>query len=174
MALTRAQKTRQIDNLLEGIDKSKSIVFTEYRGINMKDNQSLRVKLRESGIDYKVLKTTLFKIALKKSKIDVPQEILDKPLAAAIGYNDEVAPAKILSAEAKEIESLKVLGGLIGKSYFDANAIKQLAMLPGREELYGKLAGTIAAPMSGLVGVLNGNLRGLVSVLSQYQAKKSE
>lgn len=172
MALTREEKTQQIESLVENIDKSKAVIFTEYRGINMKDNQILRVKLRESGIDFKVIKATLLAIALKNKKINVPDDIMNKPLAIAFGYEDEVMPAKLVASSTKQIESLKILGGLINKEFFDASQIAKLAILPGREELYGKLVGTISGPMNGLVGVLNGNLRGLVSVLSQYQAKQ--
>lgn len=174
MALTREEKSQQIDQIISNIERSKAVIFTEYRGMNMKHNQILRVKLRESGIDFKVIKATLLTLALKKHNIEVPSNVLDKPLAVAFGYDDEVTPAKLVSASSKEIESLKILGGLVNGSYFDANQVKQLALLPGREQLYGKLVGTLAAPMTGLVGVLNGNLRGLVSVLSQYNAKQAE
>lgn len=174
MALTREQKTQQIDELASSITEAKAIVFTEYRGLNMKDNQKLRVKLRESGIDYKVVKATLLNLALKKHKIEVPANVMDKPLAVAIGFEDEVAPAKLVNDSTKEIEPLKILGGLVNGVYCDANQIKQLALLPSREQLYGKLVGTLAAPMNGLVGVLSGNLRSLVAILSQYQAKQSQ
>ncbi|MDO8513189.1 MAG: 50S ribosomal protein L10 [bacterium] len=172
MALTRDEKTQQIEKIGENINQSKAVVFAEYRGINMKDNQNLRSILRQSGIDFKVIKATLLKLALKKQKIEVPAEIMDKPLAVAFGYDDEVMPAKLIAESAKKIESLKIMGGLINHDYFDATRVKQLAMLPSREQLNGKLVGTLSGPMYGLVGVLNGNLRGLVSVLSQYQAIK--
>lgn len=172
MALTRDEKTQQIDQISENIEKSKAIIFTEYRGMDMKSNQALRIKLRESGIDFKVIKATLLSLALAKHNIKVPQEVLNKPLAVAFGYDDEVMPAKLVADSTKEIEPLKILGGLVNRDYFDEGQIKKLSALPSREQLYGKLVGTISAPSYGLVGVLNGNLRGLVSVLSQYNAKR--
>ena len=174
MALTREEKSQQIEQIVSNIERSKAVIFTEYRGMNMKHNQNLRVKLRESGIDFKVIKATLLTLALKQHNIEVPADVLDKPLAVAFGYDDEVAPAKLIASSTKEIESLKILGGLVNREYFNAGQINQLSLLPSRDQLYGKLVGTISGPMYGLVGVLNGNLRGLVSVLSQYNAKRAE
>jgi large subunit ribosomal protein L10 len=173
MALTRDEKTEQINQLTDTLDRAKSVIFSEYHGMTMKDSYNLRTKLREAGIDYKVIKTTLLTISLKKKNIQVPQEVLDKPLAVAFGFEDEVTPAKLIVSSAKELEPLKVLGGIVEGKFADASQVKQLALLPGREELYAKLVGSLASPMSGLVNVLQGNIKGLVSVLKQHQEKIS-
>jgi len=84
----------------------------------------------------------------------------------AFGYQDEVAPAKILNDFAKNNEHLKILGGILENKFIDKMSVISLAKLPSKQELLGQLVGTIAAPMSGMLNVLQGNLRGLVRVLS--------
>lgn len=171
MALTRDEKSQLIKDVTSELENCKAVIFSEYRGMTMKNTQEMRKGLRVGNIGYKVIKTTLLSIAMKNAKLAVPEEILKKPIAIAIGLEDEVQLSKLMSESAKKIESLKILGGIIDGKYVDTEVIKKLATLPSREELLGKLVGTIAAPLSGLVGVLQGNIRGLVVVLKQRQVK---
>lgn len=173
MVMTREEKTQLIDELSERFKHTRGVVFTDYRGITMKDSQDLRSKLREAGIDYKVIKTSLLRIVLERAKLSVPDEVLAKPLAIAMSDEDEVTPAKLTVSAAKELEPLQILGGMVNNQFVDELTIKRLAALPGREELYAKVVGSMASPLTSMVGVLQGNIRGLVSVLSQRQAKLS-
>lgn len=173
MTLTKDQKKNLVDGLNDSISRAKSIVFTAYQGLKVNKMQELRKKLREQGIDLKVTKNTLLAIALKNNKLEVEDAILSKPLAIISGYKDEIEPCKIVNIFTKENENLKILGGIVDNKFVDAAKIKALATMPSREELYAKVVGSCAAPISGFVNVLAGNLRGLVQVIKLYSNKKS-
>ncbi|OGD67855.1 50S ribosomal protein L10 [Candidatus Berkelbacteria bacterium RIFCSPHIGHO2_12_FULL_36_9] len=172
MVLTKEQKKSLLEQLNDRFLRSKAAVFTNYQGLKVTDLNLLRGKLKEKGIDYKVVKNTLVKLALKEKGIAVEGEILDKPAAIAFGYDDEVEVNKIVYQFNKENEKLEILGAIVNGEFVSKDVVKSLALLPGREELHAKVVGSIAAPLRGFVSVLQGNLRGLVSILKQYQEKK--
>ncbi len=173
MAITKNKKKEIIKDLEEKLARAKSIVFTKYFGVGANDINNLRNKFRESGSEYIVAKKTLIDIALEKTNIKGKKiKDIEGEVATILGYEDEVAPAKILSDFAKEHESMKVLGGVLENKFIDATKVKALAQLPSKKELYTKLVGSIKAPVSGFVNVLSGNLRGLVTVLKAIEEKK--
>jgi len=103
----------------------------------------------------------------------IDPEVFSKPLAMAFGKDDEVSAAKEVDLFAKKHEALEVLAGILDSRMVDAGTVKRLAALPSKEMLYGRLVGSIASPLSGMVNVLAGNLRGLVNVLNGYKEKKA-
>jgi large subunit ribosomal protein L10 len=173
MAITKQKKEELVADLASKLREAKSIVFTDYRGLTVEELNEVRNELRKQGIEYKVLKNTLFKIAAKEADLDIVLENAGgHPIAAAFGYLDEVAPAKVVNTYAGKNEKLEILGGVLEGKEINAIMVKSLAKMPSREELYGKLVGTLAAPMSGMVNVLQGNIRGLVNVLSAINDQK--
>lgn len=173
MAKSREQKEKLVKEYVEKIEKAKSIVVLDYKGLKVKDSEELRGKLLENGSEFLVTKNSLLKLALKERGIDIPKEYYTKPLAMAFSYQDEVLGVKELDAFTKDHEELEVIGGFMGDEYLETDRVKALAALPSKEELYGKVVGTIAAPLSGMVNVLSGNIRGLVNILSQKRDKMS-
>lgn len=171
MAKTRAQKEEQLARLDQEFG-SKKAVFVDYQGLTVSEIEDLRNSLEEKGVKFTVVKNTLAKIALKNSGIEVEGDVFKKPVGVAFS-DDEVTPSKEISNYAKSHEKLEILGGVIEKQFVPVSTISALALLPSREELYAKVVGSIAAPMSGLVNVMAGNIRGLVSVLKQYSEQKS-
>ena len=170
MAKTREQKEKIVEELADKLSKAKSIIFTDYRGLKMNEMEELRDSSFEKGIDYKVAKINLLKLAKKIAKVDIDTEqFKEKPLAIVFGYEDEITPAKVIYDFSRAHEKLEILGGLLDGRPMDNEEIKTFALLPGREELYAKLVGSIASPISGIVNVLSSNLRGLVSIISQYK-----
>lgn len=167
MVLTRQQKTQQIQNLTEHLKQDKAVVLVNFQGLKVNEVGELRRKLREENNPYQVVKNTLLKIALKNAQREVAENLLDQPLALVFSPDDEIAPSKIIYNFQKEHESLKIVGGLFEGQFVGEDVIKNLAMLPSREELYAKLVGSLATPISGFVSVLRGNLWGIVSVLKQ-------
>lgn len=165
MPKSRESKEKLVAELSGGLDKAKSAVFVDYKGLKVKETEELRRDLRAKSVDFKVVKNSLFRIVLKEKKIEVSDEILDRPLGVAMGFQDEVVPAKALSDFARSHETLEIMGGILENEFIDEGKIKQLAALPSREELYAKLLGTIAAPLSGFVNVAAGNMRGIINVL---------
>lgn len=174
MAISKSKKTELITEIIDKLQRSKAIVFTDYRGLTVEDLDEVRNKLREQGIDFKVIKNTLFRRAVSEAGLEVnTEEFEGHPIAAAFGYGDEVAPAKITYEFSKKNENLEIIGGILEGKEINAISVKSLAKLPSREELYAKIVGSLAAPMSGMVTVLSGNIRGLVNVLNAYKEQKS-
>lgn len=171
MPFTKDKKKQMLDELEIIISQAKSAIFTEYRGTKVAKVQELRKELRENDVKLKVVKNTLLKKVLEKHGLTIDQEILDKPIAMAVGVNDEVAPAKLVNNKSKEVESLVILGGLVNGEFYNASQIKALADMPSREQMQAQVVGTIAAPLTGFVNVLSGNLRGLINVLNAYKEK---
>ncbi|MFA5359103.1 MAG: 50S ribosomal protein L10 [Patescibacteria group bacterium] len=173
MPKTRQQKQEIIQDFADKASKIKSVVFFSFAGLKVSAVNKLRSECRKNGLDYMVVKRTLLKRSLDEAKIDIDLSQLPGSMAMAISYDDDVAPARTVCTFAKDNEVLKVLGGLLENKVIASEMVKSLSMLPTREELLSKLVGSIAAPMSGLLNVLQGNLRGLVVVLNGIKDKKS-
>lgn len=173
MPLTKAKKIEILGDLKEKLVNSKAVIFTDYSGVAVVDLHDLRKKLRVSRATFKVTKNTLLKKALSENSLEIDEKIFTKPLAVSFDEHDEVVSSKIISEKAKETEKLEILGGIINGEFVGTEKITELAKMPSREELYAKVVGTIAAPISRFVNVLAGNLRGLVNVLNQYKESKN-
>ena len=172
MAKTRKEKESIVSQLNEQLDQAKAAVIVNYKGLTVSDTENLRSELRKNQVSFSIVKNSLLKIAFKEKGIDADKEIMDQPLAVAFGNNDEVVAAHEIHNFAKQHEALEILGGIYQNEYVGKDKIITLASLPSREELYAKIVGSLAAPMTGMVNVLSGNLRGLVNVLSQYRDQK--
>lgn len=176
MPKTKEQKITILKELSDKISKAKSIIFTSYSGLTVKDNEDLRSKLRQENNEYYVAKKTLFGLALKDKAIaglDVKKFV--GQVAAIFGYNDEVSPAKIVGQFKKEKDKegkIEFIGGILENKFLDAGEVASLSKLPSKQELYAKIVGSINAPVSGLVNVLAGNIRNLVQVLKAVGEKK--
>jgi len=171
--LSKSQKSQIVKELAERIKNSKAVVFSDFKGLKVKDLTKLKKELREAGVSFTVLKKTLINLALKEVKIDLDTRKLEGQIAVAVSLLDEVAPAKIIDKFGKTNENIKITGGILGKALMTIEEVKALAKLPGREELLAKLVGTLNAPVSGFVNVLAGNLRGLVQVLKGISEKQT-
>lgn len=172
MPLCKEEKIKLISYYQEKITNAKAIVFTDYSGVKVVDLQDLRKKFHALEIEFRITKNTLLKKALNNAGIEIDESIFSRQLAASFDSIDEIAASKIISDKLKELENLKILGGIINGEFVGPEKILELAKLPSREELYAKVVGSIAAPISGLVNVLVGNLRGLINVLNQYKESK--
>ena len=174
MPKTREQKKVILEGLKDRITRSKSVIFTKFDGLEVKDNEELRNELKAENSEYCVAKKTLFNIAFENKKIEgLNVKSFDGRVAAVFGYEDEVAPAKIVDKFMKSHEGkVEFLGGILENKFMDASSVKQLAGLPSKQELYAKIVGSINSPISGFVNVLAGNLRGLVTVLKAIEEKK--
>jgi len=171
MPLTRQRKKEAVQELEQLIDSQKSMVFVNYRGLKAQEVFGLRQKLDEKQAKFKVVKKTLAKIAFKNKGIEFKKDQYDDQFAIVFGYEDEVAPAKVLFESQKDLKTLEMLGGYLQKDYLDKNQILAFAQLPSRNELIGKLMYLLNYPMSGLVNVLSGNIKGLVYAINAISKK---
>jgi len=174
MAKTRQQKQVAVQDYTEKLKRSKGTVFANFDGLKVKEIEELRRKCRQQGIDYLVAKKTLMRLAFKEIGLsDVDPTTLEKGVTTVFGYNDEVAPAKIIGEFAKTHEFLKPVGGILENKFIDSAKVIELSRLPSKLELLAKVVGSIQAPVSGFVNVLSGNLRNLVYVLNALKNSKS-
>jgi len=172
MSLTRKQKQNAIKDLKEKIDKQKSMVFVDFSGIDSKKTLELRDKLKKAGCLLKVVKKTLLKIAFEKCKTsfwEKMKESIPGQIALIFGFEEENRSSKIAYEFSIENKELKVLGGFFEDDFRNSEEVIALAKLPGKQELLGRLAGAISAPISNFAGVLRGNLRNLVFVLKEIK-----
>ena len=175
MPKTREQKKAILEDLADKLSRAKSVVFTKFEKLNVAENEVLRRRLKAEGSEYCVTKKSLLGLTFKESYPDVDFKGLDGKVAAIFGFNDEVAPAKVVDNFKKGLEEEKIffLGGILENRFISKEEVESLAKLPSKQELYAKLVGSLNSPVSGFVNVLAGNLRGLVSVLKAVSEKKA-
>jgi large subunit ribosomal protein L10 len=170
-------KYEQVALLKGKLEKSAAVFVGEYRGMTVAQSTQLRAKVREAGGELKIAKNTLFAIAMKEAGLEtLPESMAAGPNIYALCYGDPVAVAKILNdyATDKTQKAFILKGGLLGKSALTAAQIQALANLPPKDVLIGQVVRTIAAPLTGLVTVLSGTIRGLVTCLDQIREQKEK
>jgi len=174
MPKSKIQKAEILRDLDEKIKKSKSIVFASFDGLEVKDNEELRNNLKKEKGEYYVSKKTLLDLAFKNNKVnDLDIKNLPGKIATVFAYEDEVSPAKVvLNFKKKHEGKIEFIGGILDGKVINKEDVEKIATLPGKQELYAKLVGSLNAPVSGFVNVLSGNLRGLVTVLKAISEKK--
>ncbi len=162
------RKNETIATLTELLSGSRLAIQTEYRGMTVKEVENLRVELRKHGVQYRIVKNTLGRIAARRAGVETLADLLTGPSALVLGGDDPVAPAKALDTwmKANPRSVLKVTGGVLENRVLTPEQVTALANLPSREELIAKLMGSLNSPVTGLVTVLNGPLRGLLTVLN--------
>ncbi|MBP9718288.1 50S ribosomal protein L10 [Candidatus Gracilibacteria bacterium] len=174
MAITKDQKKQMLAELIESFKNASSVVFSQYQGSNVKSMRTLRKKLREQGVMYKVARKTLVELAAKEVGFsELPASFLEGAIGIAFGAKDSVAPAKVLYEVGKEVESIKIVGAIFEGKTMSAADAKAIATLPSRDVLLARLVGSMKSPISGFHGVLHGVLRGFVLALSEVQKKRA-
>ena len=160
------------EDLKERFSKSKVVIVTDYKGLDVMAINALRRKLREADIDYQVAKNTLLIRASEGTDVAVIKEHFVGPSAIAISYEDPVAPAKVLTDFARENQKLEIKAGVMGNKMLDAAAIKSLASLPSRDVLLGQVLSTMNGVSSAFVRVLNGVTGNFLNVLTAIKDQK--
>lgn len=173
MAKSRQQKAAELSQLREKLAQSKSVAFVHYLGLKVNDAQELRRSLRAAQCELVVAKKTL--IAILAEEAGMQREAI-KGFTGDVGivfsYQDEVSAAKVIAEYAKKQKLVSFHGGILEGNLISESQMNALSKIPSRQELLAKMLGSLNSPLSGLVSVLNGNLRGLVQTLSQVAEKK--
>lgn len=170
MPLTKEKKKKIVEELEEKVLRQKIMIFIDFTGLKAKDLFSLRKKLKAIVGELKVAKKTLIGIAFKNAKLEIEPRKIPGEIALVFGYKEEISPAKIVYQFSQENPNLKILGGFLENKFREAEEIINLAQLPTREELLSKLVGSISAPISNFVRVLEANIKGLIYILSKIKA----
>ncbi len=147
-------KESVVEEIKEKLTKAQSAVVIDYMGINVAEANAMRKKLREANVDYVVYKNTLFDIAIRDTEFAALASVLKGPSAFAFGYDDAVAPARVLNGVMKDLKKMAFKGGIVEGDFYDSEQMKDIAGLPSREELIAKFMGSIQSPVSKFVRTL--------------------
>lgn len=171
MPKTREQKEATLKVLAEALKDAKAVVFADYQGLGVREQQELQNGMREGGMRFAVVKNTLFTMAAKEAGLELERPT--GPVAVAYGFEDPVAVAKAVHDFAKEHEALEITGGFVDGEAVELSVIDKLASLPSRDELLAKLMGSLGAPIQNLAGGLSAIPRNLVYALSAVKEQKA-
>ncbi len=143
-----------VADIKEKFEKAQSAVLVDYRGLNVAEVTDLRNQLRKAGVEYAVLKNTMINLAIKDMNLDDMKAHLEGPTAVAFGYEDAVAPAKILSEFAKKNKNVTIKCGVVDGGFIDESGVQALASTPSREVLIAKIMGSMMSSVSKFVYAL--------------------
>ncbi len=173
MAISKDRKVELVTQYAEQLRQSKGIILADYRGMTVSDISGLRNSLRSVGCRFWVVKNRLLKLALNEVGLSLPDDWLDGP--TVVGFCQDVPrAAKMLTEAKKELEVLRIKGGLVGAAAVSAEQVNAIANLPPLEVILSQALGTINAPASRMVGVVASGIRQVLNVLQAYVDKLEE
>lgn len=171
-SLRKEEKGQVIEELREKFSEAKALILTDYKGMTVAELADLRRLLRGGGVDYRVVKNTLARVASQDTPISVAKDAFKGPVAVAIGYKDPVMTAKKVIEFSKKNEKLKLSGGVIEGKLYTANEVKAIAELPAREVLLSMLAGAFQAPLSKMAAALSATVSSFAYAMSALKDKR--
>jgi large subunit ribosomal protein L10 len=173
MAISRDKKTELLEEYKKILTDHEGYFLVNSDSIDTATITELKKELKDNNANFKVLKNTIFKIALQDTK--QPVEIQDFEGATAVIYfsDDPTTPAKLVKDVQKETEQLGARGGVYEGQFLSEQKVMQLAEIPSREELLGMLVGSMSAPLTGFMNAVTGNVRGLTVALKGISEKDS-
>jgi len=172
MSVSRAAKEQVVAELTKDLKEARTVIVTDYRGLNVAQISSLRRSLYAEKIKYTVVKNTLAKIAARELGLEEMSIYLEGPTAIAFGFDDPVTPAKVMTKFTRDFDKLQIKGGLLEGKLIGLDKVKELAELPSREVLLARVAGAFAAPLTGFAGAMQGMLRKFVGTLDAVREQK--
>src|SRR6056297_522435 len=155
MSANFEKKKEVVKEIQEKFANAKSVVLSDYRGLNVAETTELREKFREAGVEYKVYKNNLVKLAVKGTDFEEITADLTGPNAIAFGYEDPVVPAKVIKDFAKEHDNLSLKTGIIEGEYFGSEKMLKIAEIPSKDELIVRFLSSIKSPVNNFVYLLN-------------------
>ena len=151
--INKEQKKNYITEMIANFENSEAVLVTHYQGLTVKQLDELRKQMREQGIQFKITKNRITKLALEKTKCKDLANLFTGPTAVALS-KDAISSAKILTKFSKENNNLKILGGIMGKEILDVAAVANVATLPTLDEARAKIIGILSSPAQKIVSIL--------------------
>ncbi len=172
--ISKEKKKAFVEDVTLILKESKSVIFTDFSGLTTPELNELKNTLREKKINYKVTKKSLWPFILEKVGLVKEVDFSDYKGSIGIAYGSDegVGVAKAIHNFVKTHKEFSILGGLIDKIFIDSQKIKELAILPSKEELFSKFVFVLSSPLRLFAGVLGANQRNLVSVINQIKIIK--
>jgi large subunit ribosomal protein L10 len=175
--MNREEKAKIIAEVKEKLSRARGLVLTDFTRMTVAEVNELRREFRKSGVDYKVVKNTLARIAMSDvGGFDELMRYLEGPTAIAFGYDDPVVPAKLIKKfmDKNKIDRPKVKALVLEGIVYDSSKLDEIAKLPSRDEIISGVIGSITSPISGVVNVINAVLRDITLVLDAITKKLEE
>lgn len=175
MKLTKVQKTAQAKELAEKLKAAPHLFFTEYQGLKFKELDELRAKLRPLHCKYAVIKNSLVRYALKNAGLEGPDaKLLKGPVGMVVSESeDPVAPAKVLTAFAKQFPKLKIKAGVVSHKWMNPAECQQLSALGSRQEVLGRAVSVLYSVITGPLAVMQAPARDVLLVIKALEHKKT-
>lgn len=148
------EKKPVVDEIAQKIDGAQSVVLVDARGLTVAQDTELRKQLRAAGVQYKVYKNTMLKLAFQGTAFEGLDQYLEGPTAAAIAKDDATAPARVLYGFAKTADKLEVKGGVVEGQLYDQKGLEEISKIPAKEELLSRLCGSMQSPISNFARVI--------------------
>ncbi len=174
--MTKEQKKEVVRQLTELFENATGVFSIDFTGLNVADTIALREDFTEAGINYRVAKNTLIKRALDEvGGYDNITDRLVGQTGIAIGYDDPAAPARVLKKflEDRKSEVPQMNFAVIEGVIYEGNQLKDVASMPSRLDVMASIVGSLHAPVSGIVGAINGVMRDLASVIEEVAKKQN-
>ena len=168
LAISKEKKEELVAHYKELVDDSTALILTSYSGVSVKELEAVRRNIRELGGEFHIVKNTLFALVMDKAGYSLPEETYVGTTAVGFTSEDVPAVAKAIVDLAREIETVKIKGGLIDKVAYDAGQIVTLADLPPLPVLRSQLLSVLQAPAGRIAMTLAGSIRQLVNVTIAY------
>lgn len=173
--MKREEKAKIISEISEKISKAKRIVLADFTKMTVAEVNELRRELKNAGVDYKVVKNTLLRIAMGNvGGYDGLFKYLEGPTAVAFGYDDSSLPVKLIKKVRSKFDKPLVKAIFIDGQVYDGSKLDELANLPSKNDIIAGIIGSISAPANGIVWALNSVLSELVFVIDAIAKKLEE
>ena len=151
--MNKVKKQEYIDQMTSQFDKSEAVIVTHYQGLTMTQLDDLRNRMRDHGIQFKITKNRITKLALQKTRCKDLSDLFSGPTAVALSQ-DAITSAKILTKFSKENSNLKILGGIMGSDILDVAGVQNVATLPTLDEARAKIVGILKSPAQKIASIL--------------------
>ena len=174
MPLSRVMKEQIVSELHGKFQKAQVAILTDYCGLNVEEINRLRKELRTEQVEYRVVKNTILRLAAKGTDFELLNDHFEGPSAIAMSYDEQKAPAEVLTKFIKGCPKLEIKAGVLEGKIMTPKQVKLLAELPSRDVLLAQMLSSLVSNHRGLVGVLNGILLNFLNTLEAIREKKKE